>query len=89
MKEKRSQWFIEPIDAFTNRVLSNLMNQDDIQEGLSCADGSRRRAWQCDYDVITIFHNNPNNELKFRVWTRSSRNSKPHIWKFESTARKR
>lgn len=76
------EWFIEPQDAYTNRVISEHLPLGEFSEIL-CADGIRRGMWVCEHEFVgKIEASREQLRLLFRVYNRSGPQRPAREWKF-------
>jgi len=67
---RKYTWFIEPLDAHTNRVISREIPEEDFQRSTLCADGKRRNLWRCSAQFVSLLRRNKKAlNLKFNVFS--------------------
>ena len=89
---KHHKWYIEPINAFTNEVVSR--NQDflcdeQMFDGVLCADGKSHKLWGCAHgfsDVDKFMKSRACMGTVFKVWHQEG-NGPIRVWIF--TGRKK
>jgi len=85
--KKMTNWFIEPLNAFTNEVIAKeLAKTSDVVESvqLQINDGSVHSVFQVPaYSFIAKFKAGVKQfNLKFRVYCQSGKNAQTRLWKF-------
>ncbi|MBN2885061.1 hypothetical protein JXE04_04030 [Patescibacteria group bacterium] len=85
--ERKTNWFIEPLNAFTNEVIAKeLAKTADVTENvqLKISDGSFHSVFQVPaYSTIAKFKaGSAKFNLKFKVYCSSSKNAQVRLWKF-------
>lgn len=69
--EIKYSWFIEPLDSFTNEVISRELPEENCSRETLCADGKKRNLWRCGYALISqLKRSKKYSNLKFRVFVR-------------------
>ncbi len=84
------QWFVMPLDANTNRAISETWPTLEYGE-VFCSDGVRRGMWLMDghEQVSRLVDCRDQRELCFSVYNRSRPNRPAREWKFERNNRKK
>lgn len=87
------EWFVFPIDANTNRVISETWPMLSFYEAVLCDDGVRRSMWLMEsYEQITqLVASKEQRKLLFHVYNRAAPHLTARSWKFagkKSTAKK-
>lgn len=77
MAKKRTYfWFIEPIDAQTNDVISNQLGEENFCRKL-CADGINRNLWMCDHNFAqSLWDSRETLNLKLRIYSALAQGTK-------------
>jgi len=85
-KEREYSWFVESLDSHTNAVLARELPEEDLKEGILCADG-RHNLWQCPWNFVaklmrskrdlglkfTIFNQEGNGKIRESLFLRKRR----------------
>jgi hypothetical protein len=81
-----TQWFVEPLDATTNRVIADLLGEDAQEaevRGLDLPDDTRRNMWRVAFRTIAVLEASRRSlQLHFRVFAQrgpGSRRDKTHF----------
>ncbi|MCF7860248.1 hypothetical protein K9M09_01355 [Patescibacteria group bacterium] len=85
--EKTTNWFVEPLDSFTNEVIAKeLARTSDIVESvqLKINEGSLHSVFQVPaYSFIAKLKAGTTKfNLKFRVYCRIGKNAQVRLWRF-------
>jgi len=79
-KKVRVFWFVEPLDANTNKVIAQELAEEAEERkmrNLICQDGKRHNLWQCPFRLIQrLFLSQETLHLKFKVYTRQGSHGK-------------
>lgn len=87
-RRRNCAWFVEPLDAETNRVISGYVEDAEEHPQIVCADGIRRDMWECPhYFIGKLSHSIQSLGLRFKVFRRQGLHGKIHEWKFGVGAR--
>lgn len=78
------EWFVFPIDADTNRVISETWPMLSFYEAVLCDDGARRGMWLMEsYEQITqLVASKEQRKLLFHVYNRAAPHLAARSWKF-------
>lgn len=89
MKKKKvmTNWFVEPLDAFTNEVISKeLAKTSDVVESveLKVSDGTVHSMFQVpSYRIVSQLNAGKKTfSLKYHVYSRVGKNAQIRIWNF-------
>lgn len=86
-KKTVCEWFIKPLDDFTNEAIARLMAdrcESDVSSlNFSLVDnqGESHDVWSVDYPVVATFQRSKQ-PVRFKVFTREGRSSPIRPWKF-------
>jgi len=71
MKNKEYTWYVEPLDANTNGVVSREIGDENFQRDLPDKDGVLRKVWECPWPfVASLQRNKVQMNLQFFVFVR-------------------
>ncbi len=67
-------WFVEPLDAYTNEVISKEITEENFQKEMICSDGKKRNLWQCSGLFVSLLkRNEQQNNLKFKIFVQQGK----------------
>ncbi|MCX6720871.1 MAG: hypothetical protein NTW11_03640 [Candidatus Staskawiczbacteria bacterium] len=71
-KQKRTyHWYLEPLDADTNKAFSMGISSENFWDNLLCKDGTRHNLWRCSSHIRSAFWKSRKSmRLKFRIFVR-------------------
>ncbi|MDO8482580.1 MAG: hypothetical protein Q7S86_02045 [bacterium] len=71
MAKVQTTWFVEPLDATTNRVIAEFLTETEIHHDIKCADKKSHDLWDCNYRFIgRLIAVTGQLDLKFRLFRR-------------------
>lgn len=71
MKERKFFWFIEPLDSYTNEVISRELPEENFMREIKISDGSFKNLWTCSSSLLSNFNRSKvANNLKFRIYSK-------------------
>lgn len=81
------QWFLEPLNSFTNEVISReLLKNGALEENTIIKDskGNEHSAYGVKYTYVTKLKNSMGNlsNIKFRVFYKRGKNGQINEWQF-------
>lgn len=86
MKDIRTVWFVEPLDATTNAVISAELTDTEVHPATKCKDGTHD-LWDCSYRLIAqLAASRQQLGLKFQVFRRRG-GGQIEKWRFASRSR--
>ena len=80
-------WFVEPIGKNhdqTNKIISELLPEENAVPGVRCADGREHNLWRCTSweSVNKLDSCSDDMKLCFKVWVQRGRNALIRHWPF-------
>lgn len=79
-KKKECTWFVEPLDANTNRIIAQELEEETEERknrNLICQDGKKHNLWQCSFQLIQrLVLSQQTLGLKFRVYSKQGKYGK-------------
>ena len=84
------EWFLEPHNARTNRILSENLEAEDFIDDVTC-EGRRCKVWRCDHLFVGRFVDSFSSmsDIKYSIFHRNGRRGKVRKWDFEKRNKKR
>ena len=74
MSDSTTYWFLEPLDAHTNEVLSRVLDEDNAWRHVVASDGGRHDVWLCDFAVAQAsWRSRFTLHLKLKIFNRVGR----------------
>jgi hypothetical protein len=72
MAEGHYVWFIEPLNSYTNEVISRMTDAEDFLRGILCGDGKSRNFWRCSFEVVSCLRKSrgTDHNLDFNVFNK-------------------
>lgn len=76
MAKKKYTWYIEPLNAKTNEVISDYQKNVSMDgaatiEPALCGDGKTHNLWECSYKAISMFFKSKQTfQLEFNVFNK-------------------
>src|SRR3989339_893750 len=68
MAKLTHEWFLEPLDDFTNDSIRKEIAAEDAYRGLVDNKGKPRKVWQCSYEQVKYFWDSRDCGLNFRIF---------------------
>ena len=83
MSKREHEWFLEPKDDWTKKVLEKNLGEENYVENVLCFDGKTRNFFKCKYDQI-LFLWRPRKDLgiNFEIFGREGENGKVRLLTF-------
>ncbi len=78
MRKREYEWFLEPKDSHTNKVISSNIGEENVLENIVCADGQKHNLWRClsgMRDMLWFSRGDLN--IRFSIFGREGKNAKP------------
>lgn len=64
-------WYVEPLDAHSNEVISRTLSADNAAALLPCESGKGRNLWFCDYAFAKKMQQDQIQlQVRVRIWRR-------------------
>jgi len=70
MAKPTYEWFIEPLDDFTNDSIRREVPAENTYRELLDNNGKPRKVWQCSYEQVRYFWASRDCGLNFRIFNR-------------------
>ena len=75
MEKITCEWFLEPKNRRTNKIISLNTAEDNFLRYVVCADGKKRNLWKCPLELVSALWRSRNDlKIKFRIFKRESSN---------------
>src|SRR3989338_8271726 len=72
MKSKEYTWYVEPLDAHTNGVISSELSAESFRRDLRDEDGALRKVWECGWPLVAKLRRNRRQQnLQFLTFVRA------------------
>ncbi len=94
MAERIYEYFLEPKNDRTKRIISLNVPEGSLPEYIVCADGQTRNLWKCPSGLVfELWRNRSNMKIKFRIFNREGNNGQlrncTFLFKNDSGGKKR
>ena len=77
MSDREYTWYIEPLDADTNKVISRELPEKNFCREIVCAGGGKHNLWMCSNQFATSLVKSAHNfNLRFKIWGKQGRYGK-------------
>ena len=68
MRKRTYHWFVEPLDAHTNKVFAReLSEEEDFLRGVRDNEGRRHNVWHCPNHLLSAFRRSRRDQALFFV----------------------
>jgi hypothetical protein len=71
MSKQRYEWFLEPLDAESNEIISREVSEENLCREISCNDGKRRTLWRCSFNIIKFFWESRGSGIDIKIYNRT------------------
>jgi len=70
-RERKYEWFVEPLDSHTNKVISENVGAENFCHDFPCHDEQKRNLWRCPSAMVfMLWRSKKDLALKFKVYSR-------------------
>lgn len=82
-------WYVEPLDAATNRVIAQSLPAENACHNKGCDDGVSRDLWRCTHATVSHLTRSAKQlRLRFYIYVQQGQNGPVRRWAFENKGQK-
>jgi hypothetical protein len=71
MSKQKCEWLVEPLDDYTNEVISREVSEEDMLRDVPCEDGIRRNMWLCTFSFAKYLWQSKGCGIDLKIFSRT------------------